>query len=58
MEDNAYGKMKQLLQWNDANLRKKILAKEESHGPRHQFLNVNSIVGLCSEHTRSLVTDF
>ena len=34
MEDNAYGKMKQLLKWNDANLRKKIQAKEDSHGPR------------------------
>jgi hypothetical protein len=26
MEDSAYSKMKQLLTWNDANLRKKILA--------------------------------
>ena len=34
MEDSAYSKMKQLLTWNDANLRNKILAKEESHGPR------------------------
>jgi len=34
MEDNAYGKMKQLLKWNDANLRKKILTKEDSYGPR------------------------
>ena len=34
MEDNAYGKMKQLLKWNDSNLRKKILTKEDSYGPR------------------------
>jgi len=34
MEDNAYGKMKQLLKWNDANLRKKMLTKEDSFGPR------------------------
>mmetsp|Transcript_48915 Transcript_48915/g.153642 ORF Transcript_48915/g.153642 Transcript_48915/m.153642 type:complete len:431 (-) Transcript_48915:68-1360(-) len=34
MEDNAYSKMKQLLKWNDENLRKKIVTKEHSHGPR------------------------
>jgi len=34
MEDNAYAKMKQLLKWNDSNLRNKILKKEDSHGPR------------------------
>ncbi len=27
MEDNAYAKMKQLLKWNDSNLRNKILKK-------------------------------
>lgn len=34
MEDNAYDKMKQLLSWNDKNLRKKIVTKEDSYGPR------------------------
>lgn len=34
MEDTAYDKMKQLLKWNDKNLRKKILSKEDSYGPR------------------------
>jgi hypothetical protein len=34
MEKNAYDKMKQLLKWNDENIRHKMVAKEESAGPR------------------------
>lgn len=34
MEKNAYDKMKQLLKWNDDNIRHKMVAKEESFGPR------------------------
>jgi hypothetical protein len=34
MEQSAYGKMKQLLKWNDENIRMKMHAKEESRGPR------------------------
>lgn len=37
MEKNAYDKMKQLLRWNDANIRKKMVAKEDSHGPRGEI---------------------
>jgi len=36
METNAYDKMKQLLKWNDANIRHKMVAKEDSVGPRGQ----------------------
>jgi hypothetical protein len=34
MEKNAYDKMKQLLKWNAANIKKKMVTKEESSGPR------------------------
>ena len=30
MEKNAYDKMKQLLKWNDENIRMKMVAKEQS----------------------------
>jgi hypothetical protein len=41
MEQSAYGKMKQLLKWNDENIRMKMHAKEESRVrfyPRAHFL--------------------
>ncbi len=35
MEKNAYDKMKQLLKWNDENIRMKMVAKEQSRVALH-----------------------